>query len=133
MLRDDIDNGVSLNENGQAVIDWGIRLILEIPHQHSASAWIAWNTDEFLNTVAELGYDEDHEDFGELNPVSAFDWIRRDLHTAFMFEGPNMIDDMQKFIEEYRGHQWALAVSIIREEIKFFTGKNDGMGEEEDE
>jgi hypothetical protein len=109
-----------------------VKVILEIPHQQPANAWIAWSTDEFLDLVSSSGYDEDDEEYGELNAESALDWIRHDLHTAFLFEGPTMIDEMREFIKEYDGHQWDLATSIIELQIELFTDKKDEVTDKKD-
>ena len=110
-----------------------LMVILEIPHQRKPSIWYAFDEEEFMSKVSEVGYDEYH--YGELTKDSAIEWVMHDLRGGQVFQGPDMLFEMHTFVQRYDTWQYAQERSLVIDAIEFITGREyfpDDDDEEEE-
>ena len=114
-----------------------IIVVLEIPHRSDPRTWIAFSEEELLSKVDAVGYD--YERFGDLTKETAIEFIKHDLHSGQVFEGREMLSEMDEYIQSGDGHGYGLAKIHLISEIEFITGQSyfrdiygfRGMGEED--
>jgi len=99
-----------------------IIVVLEIPHRRDPCTWIAFSEDEFLSKVDAGGYD--YERFGELTKETAVEFIKHDLHSGWVFEGGEMLSQMDEYIRTGGGHGYGLGKELLKDEIEFITGQS---------